>query len=264
MIWRKYAAVAEVNLRSRLAYLWDQLISNLFLIIIIYVFVKLWQVTYAAQGSGTITGYTLPQMIWYLVATEAIIFSLPRTHATLEQEVREGDLALRLNKPYSYLLFHYSASLGEGLFRLFTGLLLGGLTAYLMVGGIPFSLSSVSALLIIYLLTQGLHFCYGAAIGLAAFWTEDITGLFFLFDRVKWILGGLLLPIEVFPAPVRAVAELLPFQHMLYGPARLFVKFSWDGAGRLAAAQALWLTVFAAVCAGLYRLGVRRVDINGG
>lgn len=260
----KYAEVARINLRSRWAYLWEQVLSNLFLVVIMFVFVQLWKVTYASGSGAAFGDYSLQEIIWYLVATEGIILSLPRIHATLEAEVKGGDLAMRLNKPYSYLFFHYSSFLGEGLMRLATTMLVGGATAWVLVGGFDFRWDGLLPLLLVYLLTQALHFCYNACIGLAAFWMEDVVGLYLLFDRLKWILGGFLLPIEIYPDAARRVVEVLPFRHMIAGPARLFVKFTWEGLGELALNQALWLAVFGLLCAGVYRLGVRRVDVNGG
>lgn len=260
----KYVEVARTNLRSRWAYIWDQLLSTFHLVIIMFVFVQLWRVTYAAAPSSSFSGYTLPEIVWYLVATEAIITSLPRIHDVLQNEVKDGDLAVRLNKPYNYLLFHYSSYVGDGLMRLCTQLLVGGLTAYVLVGGFEFHWEAIPALLVVYLTTQVLHFFYGATIGLAAFWMEDVVGLYFIFDRAKWILGGFLLPIEIYPDAVRKVVEVLPFRHMIAGPASLFVKFEWAAVGELLASQALWAVIFGLVCIGVYRLGVRRVDVNGG
>ncbi|MFZ5827042.1 MAG: ABC transporter permease [Bacillota bacterium] len=261
--FHKYAEVASITMRSSWAYLWNQLIANVFLIIVIFVFVQLWKVTFGAQGE-VINGFRLAEMIWYLVATEAIILSLPRIHAVLEQEVKDGDLALRLNKPYSYLAFHYASFLGEALLRLFTLLLVGGGTAYVLVGGFDFRWEAAPLLLLIYLITHALNFFYIASVGLMAFWVEEVVGLHLLFDRLKWILGGMLLPIEVYPDAARRVVELLPFRHMIGGPAHLFVKFSWEGALALLQSQLIWLFLFGLLCNGIYRLGVRRVDLNGG
>lgn len=261
---RKYTEVAITTLRSRWIYLWDQLLGSAFLVLILFVFVQLWRVTYAAGESEAFAGYSLAEIIWYLVATEAIIVSLPRIHTTLSAEVQNGDLAIRLNKPYNYLLFHAAAFLGDGMVRMAISLVVGGATAYLLVGGFAFRWEGLPALLICYFTTALLHFCYNASIGLAAFWVEDVTGLFWLLDRLKWLLGGMLLPVEIYPAAVRRVVEALPFQHMIAGPARLMVKFSWVDAASLARSQAIWLLLFGAMAAMIYRLGVRRVDLNGG
>lgn len=263
-VFLKYLEVARTTLRSRFAYVWDQLLASLHLALIMYVFVQLWKVTFAAQGTGEINGYTLAEMVWYLVFTEGIIMSLPRIHSTLEAEVKGGDLAVRLNKPYNYLLFHYSAFSGEGLFRLVVALAVGGLVACLGVGGVAFRWEALPVMLLVYLLTQVMHFAYNSVIGLAAFWVEDVSGLYFVLDRVKWMLGGMLLPVEVYPDSVRWVVEALPFRHMIAGPARLFVKYDGGAALDLLGSQALWATLFVLVTAAVYRLGVRRVDIHGG
>ncbi|MFZ5816236.1 MAG: ABC transporter permease [Bacillota bacterium] len=259
----KYVEVASITMRSAWAYLWNQLIANIFLIVVIFVFVQLWKVTYATQGEE-INGFRLAEMIWYLVATEAIVLSLPRIHQVLEQEVKGGDLALRLNKPYSYLAFHYASFLGEALLKLVTLLLVGGGTAYLLVGGFGFRWEAAPLLVLLYLTTHALNFFFIASIGLMAFWVEEVVGLYLLFDRLKWILGGMLIPIEVYPDAVRRLVEWLPFRHMIGGPARLFVKFEWAAAGELLLNQLVWLVIFGLICNGIFRLGVRRVDLNGG
>lgn len=259
----KYAEVASITMRSAWAYLWNQLISSIFLIVVIFVFVQLWRTTYASEGA-VINGFTLPEMIWYLVGTEAIVLSMPRVHAVLEQEVKNGDLALRLNKPYSYLGFHYASFLGDSLLKLATMLLVGGGTAYLLVGGFDFRWEAAPLLLVIYLATHAINFFYIATAGLLAFWVEEVIGLHLLLDRIKWILGGMLLPISVYPEGVKRVVEHLPFQHMIGGPANLFVKFSWGGAGSLLLNQLIWTAIFGLICNAVYRLGVRRVDLNGG
>lgn len=266
-LWKqflKYLEVALITIRSRWTYLWDQLLNTWFLVVVMFVFVQLWKVTYAATGSEAMAGYTLPEIIWYLVATESIIMSLPRVSGAIDAEVKNGDLALRLNKPYSYLGFHYSAYIGEALMRLATTLLVGGLTAYILVGGFAFRWAAVPLLLVVYVTTATLHFFYLAAIGLGAFWMEDTLGIYFLFDRIKWILGGFLIPVELYPDVVRKIAYALPFQHMIAGPARLFVKFDLAGAGALLRSQALWLAIFGLGCFAIFRLGVRKVDVNGG
>lgn len=262
--WFKYIEVARTNVRSQWAYLWDQLLSTFHLVIIMFVFVQLWKVTYGSTSSEAFAGYSLAEVIWYLVATEAIITSLPRIHAILDAEVKDGDLAIRLNKPYNYLLFHYSTFLGEGLVRLGTTMLTGGLTAYLLVGGFAFRWEALPVLVVVYITTQAMHFCYNASVGLCAFWMEDTAGLFLLTDRLKWIFGGFLMPIELYPDAARRIVELLPFRHMIAGPARLFVKFEWAGLGHLLLSQTVWLLIFGLLCAGIYQLGVRRVDVNGG
>lgn len=259
----KYGAVAATQVRSRWAYVGERLLSNFFLAVIIYVFVQLWRATFAATGT-VIDGLTLPQMIWYYVAAEVIQFSLPRIHALIETEVRNGDLALRLNKPYQYLGFHVAAFLGDAVVQLVASLPVAAAVALLTVGPIELPLAAIPVLLFVWVTTLLLHFAWAGIIGLCAFWLEDVTGLYFILDKVKWVLGGFMMPITLFPDWLQRIANSLPFRYMYGEPARLMVEFSWSRVGALLRGQALWLVIMFALLYGVYRLGVRRVDSNGG
>ena len=267
----KLAAIARITLRSRFRYLWDMVGSTLFLAVVMFVFVRLWTVTYhSSAGTGgsikdvQLAGFSLAQMIWYLVATETIIMSMTPIHRLIEREIRDGDVAIRLNKPYSFLGFHWSVFLGEGLLKACILVEVGGVVAALMVGGVSFSPTSVPALMLTYLLTSTLNFFFGAMIGLLAFWTEDVTGFYFIFDRVKWLLGGFLMPITLFPEWLLRIVEWLPFSLMIYQPARLAVQFNWTTWAELSVKQLGLILALGLFAQAMYRLGVRRLDVNGG
>jgi ABC-2 type transport system permease protein len=270
----KLFEIARITLRSRFRYLWDMIGSTLFLAVVMFVFNRLWTVTYASSGdassgtaiggSKTLAGFTLDQMIWYLVATETIIMSMTPIHRHIEREIREGDVAIRLNKPYSFLGFHWSVFLGEGILKAGILILVGGSVALLMNGPIPFQLLSVPALFLTFLLTATLSFLYGSMIGLLAFWTEDVTGFYFIFDRIKWLLGGFLMPITLFPDWLFKIVEWLPFSLMIFRPASLAVKFDWSVWADLSIRQLGLILFMGAIAQGVFRLGVRRLDVNGG
>lgn len=260
----KYWAVAKIHIHSRWTYWWDSLATTFFLAIILFVFSQLWKSAFSADESKSIEGFTLPMMIWYYVGAEVIIMSMLPIHRTFESEIRDGDVAIRLNKPVNYLGFHLSAFLGEAAVRALFLTVIGALTAWLLVGGIEFKTASVPAILVLYFTTMALNFCYGALIGVTAFWTEDITGLYFVMDRAKWLLGGFLLPVALFPEPLKTVAEHAPFQWMIYAPARAAVDFSWELWTRTLWNQALLLVLLGGLLALATSRGLKRLNVNGG
>ena len=85
---RKYSWLGLTSARSNLAYFGEVAARTLFLAVILYVFLQLWRVTYAETGSARLGGLTLPQMLWYLVMTEAIMLSAPRVAQEVDQDVR--------------------------------------------------------------------------------------------------------------------------------------------------------------------------------
>ena len=260
----KYTAVFQGALLSNLAYVWDIVFRSLFLIVVIFVFVQLWQLTYKVTGANEVAGFTLPQIIWYLVITETIVLSKPRLAGMIDSEVKSGDLAYRLNKPYNYVIYHYFSNLGETSIRFLVNLIIGAGVALVTVGPIPLRVAMIPAFLLVAVLGLSLDFALTAAIGLLAFWVEDTAGFDLIYKRMTMILGGMLIPLEVFPDWLRGVAESLPLHHIVYQPARLFVHYDPGSLGYLVGQQVAWLAAAWALLALIYSLGVKRVNVNGG
>lgn len=260
----KYAEIFRITLQSQLAYFYDQILRGIFFVVVMFVFVQLWRTTYGVTGAGSISGFSLQDMIWYLVMTETIALSTPRVHARISEEVVSGDLAYTLNRPFNYLGFHYFSMLGEIFVRAPVNFLIGASVSYLLVGGFAFDWSGFVPVVIAFLLSVSVQFFMNGTIGLLAFWVEDVNGLFLLVNRVQWILGGLLLPVDILPKALAKVALALPFRHLMYGPAKLMVKYSWTEFLAVARGQLLWLLAFGAIASVLYRWGVSRVNVNGG
>jgi hypothetical protein len=61
------------------------------------------------------------------------------------------------------------------------------------------------------------------AIGLCAFWMESTAGLTLIYSRLTMLLGGMLMPMDIFPEGLKRIVQSLPFASIVYGPARLFV-----------------------------------------
>ena len=261
----KYAAVFSVTLRTQLAYAGEMALRTTFLVIILYVFLQLWRATFAAEGADTIAGLTVAQMIWYLAITEAITTSRGRVSAAIDGEVRSGEIAYRLVRPYGYAAYHLAQHAGERALRFALHLAVGCALALLYVGPVPLVWSGVAAGALVALVGALIDFAASFAIGLLAFWIEDTSSVQLIYSRVMMLLGGMLLPLDVFPEPLRAVAAALPFSTMLYAPARL--SLIGGDPGRLMALltqQALSLTLVGGATWLLYRAAQRRLNVNGG
>src|SRR4030095_15345263 len=113
----KYAWIAYTAARSDLAYAGVNISRTIFMTTVLYVFMRLWAVVYAGAGAETLGGLTHAQMLWYLVATEAIVMSMPNLWFQIDQEVRTGQLAVQLIRPMSYALAHFGRSMGERVVR---------------------------------------------------------------------------------------------------------------------------------------------------
>lgn len=260
----KYLAVLRITVATQTAYLAEMVLRTLFMALILYVFVQLWSVTYEAMGRSTIAGFSVPQMVLYLMITESILLSRPRMAREIDQEVRAGDIAYQLIRPYDYVTFRLAAYLGERLPRLGICLAVGTLLVLVYVGPVPIGPAGLLAALVVLALGLLLDFGGTIAVGLCAFWVEDTQPLALLYDRAIMLLGGLLLPLELFPDWIGAPLAALPFQLLLYAPARLAVSGDLTPLPGALAQLAVTLALALLGVRLIYSRAVRRLHANGG
>jgi ABC-2 type transport system permease protein len=206
----------------------------------------------------------LPQMLWYLVVTEAISLSFGSAGADIDQDVRTGSLAVQLIRPISYPLYRLGVSLGERSVRFSLNLIVGVIIALLFVGPISFTLGGLLLFLLALPLAFVLDFLGYLLIGLAAFWLEDTSGLRLIYSRLVMILGGMLIPLELFPEQLQPILRALPFASILYGPARMFVQPDPAFLLDLFLRQGIAVLIFGGLIAVIYRSAVKRINANGG
>jgi ABC-2 type transport system permease protein len=78
------------------------------------------------------------------------------------------------------------------------------------------------------------------------------------------IIGGMMVPLEIFPEWLQHIARILPFQSIIYLPASFFVGAHTEPLATMLIDQGLWLLFFTLILMGIYRLGVKRLNVNGG
>lgn len=260
----KYAWIGLTSARSNLAYAGEVAARTLFLAVILFVFLQLWKVTYAETGAERLGGLTLVEMLWYLAMTECMALSMSRVAGEVDQDVRTGTLAVQLIRPLSYPLYRLSVSLGERLVRYAMGLIVSSLVALVLVGPISVSITGLAVFLATLPLAFVLDLLTNLLIGLGAFWLEDTSGLALIYSRVTMILGGMLLPLELFPDALHTVAASLPFALVMYGPARLFVRPDAWFMAELLVKQAVFISVLACALFFVHRAAMRRLSAHGG
>jgi ABC-2 type transport system permease protein len=260
---RKYAAIFKVNLLNSLAYPGELLTRSLMILVFMWIFFQLWRLTFAASGSDILNGLTLRDTMWYLLLAESLELSRPRLGRTISQQVKDGSIAYLLNKPYDFMFYQLASGLGESLPRMGMLFVLGGALVWGMAGPPP-ALVNWPVALVALLGAWLLHFCVNALIGLAAFVVEEVTPFEWIYQKLVFILGGMLIPLDFYPAWLQTVSKALPFAYMMYGPCRLFVQPDLNLFLTILAGQVVWLAVLGGLAALAYSRGMRRLAINGG
>ena len=259
----KYWAIFKIQVVNSLAYPVELIWRSAMIVLFLWVFAQLWKVTYSAAGTATIGGLTLHDILWYLMLAETIELSRPRLVRAISEAVKDGSIAYLLNKPYDFLLYQLSTSLGESLFRWLLNGLFGGIIAWILVGpppearGWPLTFAAVLGAWL-------LNFCVSALIGLAAFLTEEVAPFEWIYQKLVFVLGGMLIPLDFYPPWLQQIAKVLPFAYGMYGPARLFVTPDLGRFYNLLLGQMAWIGILGGFLVLAYALGTRRLAINGG
>lgn len=260
----KYTYVGVTAVRSNLAYFGEVLARVIFLGVLLYIFLQLWRLTYAETGAERLGGLTLAQMLWYLALTESITLSAPPVAPEIDNDVRTGAISVHLLRPLSYPLYRLAATLGERAVRFVINAVVGSIIALVFVGPIRFDAPGLVLFAASVPLAFVLDFTAHLVIGLLAFWLENTSGLVLIYSRMTMILGGVLLPINLFPDAVQRLLIYLPFANVVYGPARMFVAPDAAELGGLLARQAAAIVVYALVAAAIYTAAKRRIHAHGG
>lgn len=258
-VW-KFAAILGVSARHAFGERASLVGRMLFYAVILLIFSRLWSVI---AESGQLAAAPR-DFIWYLAITEWILLSQPSIHLDVEAEVRRGEVAYALTRPISYARMKVADAGGSLLLRMVTLGPFGAGIAFALAGGLPSDPRALGLAWVFGFVAAWITLCFHFVIGLCAFWLLDCSPVYWIWQKACFLLGGLMLPLDIYPDWLRAMAAWTPFQALLYGPARL--AFGWDAraAAGTALALAFWGAVALALVRHVERRAVRSVEIGGG
>ena len=254
-------ALMTSGARNQWACLGTFVLRNLFLIVILYVFASLWKKVYADRFE--IAGFSLDRMVWYLVITEGIMFARSELWSTVQREVKDGTVAYGLVRPLPYPRLVTMRFLGEGAVRLVPVAALGSVVAWPMAGGFTGGPAGAASGLVLSAGALVLLAQMEMLVGLAAFAMEDVTPVYWIYQKIIFIFGGLFFPLDLYPARFAAVLKALPFAHAAHWPGAVTVT-GGEGFARAAAGQAAWMLVLGLAVIAAYRRSIRRIEVQGG
>lgn len=232
-----------------------------FFAVILLIFSHLWK----AIGEHPQLSISNPEtMLWYLTITEWIVISTPLVHIQIEREIRNGDVSYLLNRPVSYIGMRIMEEMGNGLARL---ILLGCFAicfTMLLTGSFPLQPLGLVMAILLGILAAFVSILFQAAIGLTAFWMQDVTPIYWIWQKAGFILGGLLIPISLYPLWLNKIAVMTPFSAMLFRPAEVAITSDVKLAFLTAGLLVFWGVIALILVYWLNRRGFQALKTNGG
>lgn len=263
---RKYLAIMDVEYKYIFKYRTELLTNLIRTLISPLAIIIVWGLVYAASGTTSINGFTGSSFFAYFIIASAVAtVSVDAGLAyDMQADIKGGGVVVNLVKPVSWPLFHFFDEMAESLLDALT-VLVPTMLLLFIVFGVNISLYNLGMfaleLALIFVLTSVIFFIVGC---LSAVFV-NIGGMVNLILWTFNVLGGRLIPLNLFPSSISAVLQNSPFYLVYYLPSATFAgivsqSFIVQGIINLV----MWSAGFFILAAIAWKLSRKAIMASGG
>lgn len=262
----KYLLIFKINFSASTAFAVDIIGGTPLIVVRLWMLSQLYSTLGGMSSNGQLIGLTVEQVLWTIMLVTAFTSTIwaQRFPEMIDEEVKSGNLAYSLVRPFSFVLYHYVGFLGRAVPLVVANVIVGTLAALFFVGSINITPQAFFGGLLLLFLAYSIEFLVQFCLGLCALWIEDTSGLIDVYLRLGLIIGGTYVPLSFFPETLRTVIEYLPMGHLLYQAARTFTHFETATFMHLLSIMGFWFVALLFLTTWIFRRGIRYVSVNGG
>ncbi len=257
---RLFWDVLTVEARKRMSYRADFWITSIVGTLVSFSF--FWFLTYAlfASGRPTLAGFSVQGMILYYFFVTLIGRLVQSTELDMgiSQDIYDGSLSRYLLYPVRYGFVKYAQQWGALTPQMLQLILFGSLAP--LVVGIPeeihITVTAVAMATVSIAVANLLYFLLLRPVQAVAFWADNVWSLLVAARIGMSMLGGQLLPLQLFPEWAQSILAWLPFPYLYSAPARtLLGMVSLSEWAMGLAITAAWCGIIAAIGNRIWRRG---------
>lgn len=264
--FKTYAEFIRIGFVNILAFRLRYYTGIITYLINVTVYYFIWRAVFAS-ASGSIAGFSLPQILTY-VSVGWIIrsFYWNTIDQEMAYEVIEGKIAMDFIKPVSVQWMWIARAMGESAFRL---ILLTAPTAIIVTLLFPVLPPSCGLNFFLFLLAAvGSFFIMAALNFIIGTCAIPLTSILALIRAKFWLielLSGLLIPLSFFPRPLQLISSWLPFEHIAYTPLQIYLgRLPLAETLRLLAIEYFWVVALLFLGHLWWIRATRKITIHGG
>lgn len=202
-------------------------------------------------------------VVWYMTITELIAIAVWTQYREVREEVLSHQIAGRFVLPLSYHRIKTGEWLGRTSRSMIEFALLGALVAWLLTGGFFLDLATLPFLAVSLLLSVIIFNNIHLIIGLTEVWGAHSRPAFLIMQKLLFLLGGLLIPLDIYPQWLQKIAWATPFPAILYGPGSFAFGKSSAGMIGLFALQVFWVFATLGAASLLYLAARNKIGKDG-
>lgn len=230
--------------------------------------VFLWIAIYRSAGRELIGGYSIGEMVTYLLGgglINAFILTTAENQET-SQNIQDGTLSFLFLQPISPYGIWLMRDLGGKAFYFLLGLASYAVIFFFFREYLTLSPSGgfFALFMVSLVLAALLQFLFFEALSLLSFWIENTYGIRFTMRVIMEVLGGAIIPLSFFPMILQKVFLLLPFQFLIYLPMRIYLgKIPIDQIILEVTKEGMWIAGLALLNWMIWKKGVRQYVAMG-
>lgn len=260
----RYAALASGAVQQRVAYRTAFFLAVLSQLLGCFALIYLWRAVYGDRPS--LNGFSWPELQTYLLLT-FLTNAIAGWHVELTMigRIIDGTVAIDLLKPFDFQLARLVELLAGAVFEGAILLFVLAIVA-LGLGGILLPPDAASFALAFISFGLGLLIKFGIQYitCMLAFWSNHGWGIVQGRIALTQLFSGALVPLPFMPGWLREMAEILPFQGIVYLPSSIYLGRAGDGALGSIATQAAWALGLILIGRLSFGGALRKVTIHGG
>ena len=230
----------------------------------------LWSAIYGSSDSAILGGLSRDEMTVYIfmvyVTSSVVAISISEW---VSEDVVKGTVAMQLIKPIDYRLSLIARALGQMVYRFLlpSVFIWVGLELYkVFVLGLGFTpLVNIGLYVLSCLLSFLIFVLFDFCVGMVAFFTSYVFGLYMVKEALMSFLTGQLIPLSFFPAAVQQIFDFLPFSSMIYAPVMIYLgKYQGAELTWVLLRQMVWVVLLYGLGSLIWRRVTRRLVVLGG
>lgn len=209
------------------------------------------------------SGLNVENMTWYLGITELSIFAAAHLFREVQNDIIGVRMAGFMLLPISYPAQKIAEWFGGYIIQIIWLGIPAFIFIFLLTGEIPFVMVDIPFLFVGLLLAGLVALPAHFIIGSASLWLRASEPIYWIWQKGNFVLGGLFIPLTIFPEILKNIAINSPFAAMLYIPAA--TVFDIDNSIMLGylMRQVFWVIIMFFAASLIYRATLNHIGKNG-
>ena len=267
---RTYMPFTRAGIQAAMAYRSNFIAWFLGSIVYCLVMYYIWLAVFNSSGEGMINGFTMRDMTVFLFITAMTNFLTDSDGSyDVGEEVRDGNIAMRLIKPVGFHSTFLFTEIGWKLLifgMIFAPVVIGvEIYKFNAYGGFAFNIASFALYIFSMTMSYLFSFYMNVCFGFMAFFLKNLWGFNIIKSSILRFLSGGVLPLAFMPGALRQVLEWLPFASLCYTPVMIYMgMYSPAETALRLAVQVAWVIVFYIISKLILSTALRHVSVQGG